>query len=1050
MSFKPLRFRPVILAPFFLFPLLQPHTATAQEAGSIVKGFVHSDNNRPLSGVSVIIRNSKTNFTTGTTTDSTGVFTFSRVPAGGAYSFSFSMVDYEPQTMSGYTIKGATTLSLDVELKAVTRSMNEVVVIGYGTTSRKNLTTSVAKVDPKTVPQAANNSVAQLLFGRAAGMTAAQNSAEPGGAISVSIRGRGNPLVVVDGVILPFSGLEPGSGNRSMDANVSRGGFAGINPNDIESIEFLKDASASIYGVNAANGVMLITTKKGKGGRANVSYEGSRSLVKNREYFEPLTASGYMTYYNQLTLDKFLLDKKMAPFGPNPADLTEYNNGTSKPYTQEQIKNAGRGTDWLSYVLKDGSIDNHNVSISGSSDKVNYYFSGGFFDQKGTIENSGLRRYTGRMNLTFNLTKFLSLNANVNAGRNNYLNSQSGGQGGGAGQQGFGALQAALAYPATLPVYDPATGKYSQFRMTGNPLSLLNIRDKTTNSSLFTSFAADFKIIPNMLSARLLYGNNTETADRDFFIPSSTFFDQLNRSRGSVTNSKRQNQTIEATVNFKKKFGEVVSIDAVAGTGQYPNDYYSFSASGADMLDAIGTDALGSSSLSSQTVFSQRSADKLRSYFSRASFDFLDRYILSLSVRHDGYSQFFPQNKYASFPAASLAWKVTNERFLQKLKFLNFLKVRASVGVTGNASGFAYGSFSPEYSIVTFNNGGTAYTPYYLTALDNPNLRWPKTINKNIGLDFGLLNDRINGSFDLFRDDLTRFVVYQTTSQLSLIPTAPINTGHQVRKGWELNLNTNNVKSGNFQWTSLINLTHNNLRWKDRYANTNLNSWQSETDLVSSYYVFKTDGILKAGQTAPAWQPAAGNVPGFPTFADRNGDKKLDTNDVVRIDPAVKLAIGFGNTFRYKHFDLAVLFYGQFGGLGTNPNALWSSPVDFLAGLQSGIKQLSEVWTTSNPNGTRPGVAYNEGALGLRTGTDIGLLKTDFVRCRNITLGYNISSGTFTKYVRNLRVYADAQNPFLFTKYPISDPELTAPTVKGGPAPYPMARVFSLGVRTNF
>ena len=214
----------------------------------------------------------------------------------------------------------------------------------------------------------------------------------------------------------------PEAATNLWDGGVSRGGFAGINPNDIESIEFLKDASASIYGVNAANGVMLITTKKGKSGKVNVSYDGSHSLVKNQKYFETLTAPEYMNYYNQITQDKFLVDSLMAPFGTKPANLTNYPK-VWKPYSASQIQNAGPGTDWLDYVLRDGSIDNHNISINGGTDKLVYYFSGGYFNQIGTIQHSNLKKYTGRMNLTFNLTKFLSFNANVNYGRNNYNNS---------------------------------------------------------------------------------------------------------------------------------------------------------------------------------------------------------------------------------------------------------------------------------------------------------------------------------------------------------------------------------------------------------------------------------------------------------------------------------------------------------------------------------------------------------------------------------------------------------------------------------------------------
>jgi TonB-linked SusC/RagA family outer membrane protein len=1017
--------------------LMAGMNAFAQKA---ITGKVTDAGNQPLTGVTVSVKGRPA---VTTKTNENGDFTLSASP-GDILQFTYV----------GFLAK-ETKLANDGDLTVVLNtnpaSMDEVIVIGYGSTSRRNLTTAVAKIDPKSVPQAANNSVTQLIFGRAPGTVAVQNSAEPGGNIDVSIRGRGNPLVVVDGVLMPFSGLEPASGNRTMNGNVNRGGFAGINPNDIESIEFLKDASASIYGVNAENGVMIITTKKGRGRKTSVSYDGSRSVVKNMDYFQPLNATEYMQYYNQLTMDKYLYDNKMAPFGTTPVNLTNYySSPTIKPFTEDQISNAGAGTDWLSYVLRDGSIDNHNISISGATEKVNYYFSGGFFNQKGTVENSGMKRYTGRMNLTFNLTSFLSVTTNVNYGRNEYTNSQAGAQTASVGPEGFGAVQAALAYPAYLPEYEPGSGKYTQFRIIGNPLSLLNIRDRSNNTALFASFSADIKLIPKVLTARLLYGNNTENADRNFFIPSTTYFDQLNRSRGALSTSKRQNQTMEATVSYKQRLLNAVSVDALVGIGQYPSANFGFTATGADMMDAIGTDAIGTASLSSQTVSSSRSETKLRSYFARSSFDVLDRYILALSFRYDGYSQFFPQNKYAAFPSASLGWKISNESFLQHVQFINLLKLRASIGVTGSAGSQAYATYSPDGYVVTFNNGAVAYVPYYLTQLDNPDLQWPRTVNKNLGLDFGFLGERISGSFDIFSDDLTRLITNVNTPMLSQIPTAPINSGHRVRQGWELGINTVNLRKASFEWTSLITLSRTKLRWEERFANTFLRGWQNEQDLVNSYYVFKTDGILDGVKTIPEWQPAGARQPGSPIFVDRNGDNKIDTMDLYRIDPDPKFALGFGNTFRYKGFDLGLMFYGQVGGKATTPAAAWSSAVDFVVGSQNGVRELNEVWSTANPTGIRPGVAYNESALGLPAGTDIGLQSTNFVRCRNITLGYTFQSGNLTRYVSNLRLYVDVQNAFIITDFKYVDPEISVTSVKGGPAPYPMARTYSFGVRANF
>jgi hypothetical protein len=548
----------------------------------------------------------------------------------------------------------------------------------------------------------------------------------------------------------------------------------------------------------------------------------------------------------------------------------------------------------------------------------------------------------------------------------------------------------------------------------------------------------------------LLYGNNTENADRNFFIPSTTYFDQLNRSRGALSTSKRQNQTMEATVSYKQRLLNVVDVDALAGVGQYPTTDFGFTATGADMMDAIGTDAIGTASLSSQTISSSRNGTKMRSYWARSSFDVLDRYVLALSFRYDGYSQFFPQNKYAAFPSASLAWKISNESFLQNLKFINLLKLRASIGVTGSSGSQAYGTYSPDGYVVTFNNGAVAYVPYYITQLDNPDLKWPKTLNKNFGLDFSILGERISGSLDIFRDDLTRLITNVNTPMLSQISTAPVNSGHRVRQGWELGINTVNMRKGSFEWTSLINFSRTRLRWEERYVNTFLRGWQNEQDLVNSYYVYKTNGILNTGVTAPEWQPTGASQPGSPIFVDRNGDKKIDTMDVYRVDPDAKFTIGFGNTFRYKGFDLALMFYGQVGGKATTPAMAWANAVDFVTGGQNGVRELNEVWTTSNPTGTRPGVAYNESALGLPVGTDIGLQSTDFIRCRNITLGYSFNSGAVTKYVSNLRLYVDVQNAFIITDFKYVDPEITVASVKGGPAPYPMARTYSLGVRANF
>lgn len=974
------------------------------------------------------------------TTDVNGRYSI-KASSGNVLSFSYLGFVTQQQT-----VKGA---SLNVLLDVQANNLNEVVVVGYGTALRRDLVNAVSKIDPKDVPQAANSSVAQLVFGRTPGVTAVQRSAEPGGNIQLSIRGKGNPIVIIDGVQMEPDALEPGNSGVANELNgVRRGGFAGLNPDDIESMEFLKDASAAIYGVSAANGVVLITTKKGKQGRTSVSYDGSRSYVSNNKYLEPLSATAYMEYYNQLKRDQYLFNNNMVPYG-NVAP-----GAFTAPFTADQISKAGEGTDWLDLTLRNGSVDNHNVTVSGGSEKLTYYFSGGFFDQEGTVRNSGMTRYTGRTNLNFNLTKWVTLNANISGSRSNFANSTAGWQTGNAGNQAFGSLQAAIAYPRSMPVYDE-TGKYSLFQVTGNPVSMLDIKDNTSFNSLNTIISADFKIIGDELRAKLLYGNNNETSNRDFFLPSTTFYYQMYRARGSRNQSERLNQTMEAQLTYKKNFlNDKLNVDLLGVIGQYQLDQLGFGAASADMKDGIGTDNLfaGTGAI---TVQSFNRYERKRSYLGRANFQLLDKYILQLTGRYDGFSQFFPENKYAFFPSVTAGWKISNESFLQNVKFLNMLKLRGSVGVTGDATGaFAYASYSPSNSVISFNSGNTQILPYTLSQLDQPNLTWPKLLQKNLGLDFAVFNNRINGAFDIFREDETRIInLNGPTAPLSFFGTQPVNGAHRVRKGWEGSLSTININSKNFKWNSTINLTHLSYEWKERFAFDVLNPGVRATDPFNSIYAFKTNGIIQPGETLSAAQqalPARGRQPGNPRIVDLNGDGKFDAADIVRYDSAPDLSLGFGNTFSYKNLDFNISFYGARGGYGFNVLRSWANAPNFVSGNQSGIKEVGDIWSTANPQGTIPGVAFDQGALGLPAGLDVDLQKTDFIRCRNIGVGYTLNQSFVSKYVRNLRLFLDVQNPFIITDYKIADPEVEVRGVKGGAAPYPVATTYSLGIKAGF
>jgi TonB-linked SusC/RagA family outer membrane protein len=546
----------------------------------------------------------------------------------------------------------------------------------------------------------------------------------------------------------------------------------------------------------------------------------------------------------------------------------------------------------------------------------------------------------------------------------------------------------------------------------------------------------------------------TKLLTRNFSVPSTVFYQQLNLQRASINSQTRENYTIEGTINYKQDFfAKKLNLDVVGGIGQYKNTFSSVSAQGSGTYDVFGTTALGTET-GNLSIGSSQTADTKRSYFTRATFNFLDRYILSGSYRYDADSFFFPQNKYAGFPSVSLGWKINEESFMKSLTVIDLLKVRGSVGVTGQAisGNSAYGYYASDGNGLYFTEGNTNYLTIADIQNDNPNLHWQKTINKNIGLDFGLFKDRITGSVDFFKDDITELLRSVSTNKLSLFATQFVNGGHQDRQGYDININTRNIITKNFSWSSTINVSHYTYNWVTRFPTDVLQAYQSITDPVDETYYFKTAGLIQVGQTVPKSQPTAGgaSLPGSPLIVDVNGDGKLDANDVYKLNPDPKISLGFGNNFRYKEFDLSIFFYGQFGGTGNNPNYAWSDPTSIVTGTQSGDIQGLDAFTAVHQNANRPSVNYTESAAGLLVGTDINRVSTNFVRCRNLTLGYTLNSAAINKFARSVRVYADAQNLFIITNYKGVDPEVTYSGVKGGFAPYPQTRTISFGVRAGF
>jgi len=1033
-----------------------------------VTGIVTEKMGTPIPGVNVVV----TGTTQGTMTDFAGKYSI-EVPQGSK-SLTFSFTGMEPQE-----INIGTLTQIDVTMIESTIGLNEVVVIGYGTSTRKNLTTAISQINPSSIPSSANSNVNTLLMGRAAGLQAFQGTAQPGGMINVSIRGGATPLYVVDGVVMSANALEPNNGTTAVLNTVNRSGLGGLNPDDIESIEVLKDASAAIYGIDAANGVILITTKKGKTGALSVTYDASHSWMQNYPYYKPLDASGYMQQFNNFAKDVYMYDKSMGVYGSNAIDFSGIGGDSNIKhalYTDAQIASPGPTYNYLKSVLRPGSIDNHTLTFNGGTQAVHYYFSANYFNQKGTVVNSGLEKYSAHLNMDAQFLKIFKFGANINVNKNIYQNSTAGTQTNGAGQQSYGAVQAAVAWLPTLNAIN-ADGTFAVDNVLPNPIGLLGISDQTSSNGILGNFTLEAEILPKMLTAKVLFGDNIEYSGRSYHVPGNVFWDQMYLTRAAINDATRNNITVEGTVNFNKEFASIVNVNAIVGTGQYTYDEFGRGFTFSSFSDALGN-YNAAAGTNTPSVNSYRSYSKKRSYFGRASFDIFDKYIITGTFRYDGDNRFFPKSKYAVFPSVSAAWKVTNESFLKNNPILNLLKIRGSFGVTGsnNLGASAYAIIQPSSNILSFNHGSTTYVTYLQNSVDNPNLTWQKQVMLNGGIDFSLLKDRVSGSFDVFQNEITNLLKYANTDQLSLLTTQPVNGGDVINNGYEFNLNTINIKTKDFTWNMSVTASHYFKHWKSRFAKDDLDpTYTGVNDAVDIIYYRPTEGIItdftKLSAAQQAIQTTLGATkPGYEIYTDTNSDGVIDNKDIKSVAAYPKIYLGWGNTFKYKNFDLDIYFYGQFGFKKYNHSYDWTGEAGMITATDNVTVDANKVWTPYNSSGILPGYAsvthpvtisagtYNSGIypnnLTNSVGTDIGLEDASFLRCRNITFGYNFDIPAWKNYIKGLRVYFDLQNAFIITKYHGIDPEVyeSLPNgggVKGGPGEYPMARTFSIGLRVN-
>ncbi|MEO8254309.1 MAG: TonB-dependent receptor [Flavobacterium sp.] len=1025
-----------------------------------ITGTVLDENNQPLPGATITAKGEAS----GTLTDFNGKYKI-LVPQGTT-SIIISYTGYNKQEI----IIGNRKI-IDVKMQSSTNSLDEVVVVGYGTQKRKNLLGAVSSVKGESLNLSSSPSIAHALQGKAAGLQITQNSAQPGGGLNIQIRGAGSvnagndPLVVVDGfVITNFD--EPSSGNRY------NGGTQGIlnsfNPNDIESIEVLKDASAAaIYGSRAANGVILITTKKGKEGDVKVDYSASYSHQAYNKNYDVLNLGQWMQLRNDAAREKWDFENRIFPYSSRTleeANATPVNGVPFKRYfSDQQIRDARNGTDWLSLITRDGIIKQNNISLTGGTKTTKYFLSGNLYDHDGVVKNSGFNRSSFRINLDQKLNDYMNFGMNMTTSRIKNQYTQLGGD----QYENSGIIRSALQQSPNLLAIDEF-GNYPinpELSQQPNPFSLTTISDEGVTDRSLANFYLEIKPFTG-LTAKFQGGYDKGESTRNTYLPRTTLWGAAENGKASIASSKKNDNLFDFTLTYNKKIFEDHSFTMLLGTSmqEYTKEYASAGNSGF-ISDAFLWNNLNAGS-GTKLVGSTKSERNNKSYFGRLNYSYQDKYMLTAIIRSDFDSGNAANYKWATFPSIALGWDIAGESFMKSIENeVSQLKIRFGYGQVGNTdiSGNAAAAFysKPAY----LNPDESILQGVFLSRLENPDLKWETTTEKNFGLDFEILNRRVSGSLEIYNrviSDLLATKPLNSYNEINLIAT---NVGATESNGIELTLNTTNISSNDFTWRSTFTYSKYKTNWKERAPDWKPSVYEGYNDPVRAQYSRLSDGIMQTGEIVPAQpnlfpgQIKIKDVNGFQRdgfgnpMTDENGiflrtnapDGIIDDADTVLLgssDP--KWVAGFSNTIIYKKFELNFHFNGMFGRKIVNQTdlALGTSADGVAQFGYNATTKIFDRWTPDNPTNTRPGSNYGYSNYG---SGDFFMQNASFVRLQSASLVYKLPTQWAGKYLSSAAIRIDAQNLFTITKYDGIDPE-----TDGYTAAYPNVKTYTVGIDLKF
>lgn len=1017
-----------LISPITLFAGVTAHSDAGSETGisnvtqqqQTVKGIIKGPDGLPVIAANI----SQKGTNNATITDLNGNFTLNVTGRQPVLVISYIGYVTTEVNVSGRAF-------VEVVLQEDVAALDEVVVVGYGTMRKKDVTGAVSSVRSGEITKNATSNVMQAIAGKMSGVQVVQNSGTPGGDVSILIRGVGtindaSPLYVIDGV--PVSG-----------------GMWYLNPNDVESIDVLKDASATaIYGSRGANGVVMVTTKQAQEGHTEINFDYSCGIQHSAKTYKMLDASQYAALHNEMRTNAGP-EYSLNPAFADPESL-------------------GAGTDWMDAIFRTAPMQKVNLSMLGGNQKISHATSLGYYTQDGIMKNSSYNRLSLQSNISSKLASNITVRANVNLSAENRRT-----------QPVSTVIQNAMRILPSIPIYDDngeyagPTGNAEWNGNALNPVAIINEQNyRMKGFRMLSNISLEWEIIKGLKfkttgGAELGYDYNNS------YIPKYKWgMNESKNTMQTVTSAYEQLYLWDNTLNYDKAFGKH-RINAMIGTSYQEYKKESVSAAGSGRASELTTELDNATKATDVGGNSYRWA--LMSYMARLHYSYDDRYLLTATFRADGSSKFGKDNRFGYFPSFAAAWNIGNEAFMQSVKPVSLLKLRAGYGQTGNQNIGAY-AFADKLSVNGVYNFGSQrgfesnlVNLIYPYLLSNPSVKWESVEQYNVGLDIGFLQNRIVANLDFYvkntRDMLTKKPVPQTSgTSLEQADWPPVNIGKVLNRGFEFTVNTKNFV-GEFKWETSLNMSFNHNEVVSIGGPEILNgvSLIREGQPINSFYGYELGGIYQTLDevfTGPVMEnrapdkashnPYKNTSPGDMWFVDVDGNGEINDLDRTVIgNPSPDCIFGFNNTFSYKNFDLSIFFQGALG------NQVWNGVRASHESMNSTYNQLAttlERWTGEGSSYSMPRAIYADPNNNSRASTR-WLEDGAYAKLKNLTFGYTLPEKWIRKAkMKALRLYVSLDNLCTITNYSGLDPEAGLSGLDYGV--YPSARTYMFGVSVKF